>query len=262
MGTKPIGIFDSGIGGLAIAKKIWQLIPNQDTVYLGDHLYCPYGEKNVKQICKRLIKAVRFFQFHQVKLIVIACNTATVNCLQLLRKKFTIPFIGTVPAIKPAVALKPKNHILVLATDGTIASEYQEELKDRFDSQKKVISFSCPGLVSKIENNGDQPEEIKQLLEKCLRKIKVKFNVVVLGCTHYILVRECLESLLPKTVKIIDPSTAIAKQARAVLVRRRLLSQKKFPAKRYFFTTGDAQKVTRIASSLMKKSIIFTSCSL
>jgi glutamate racemase len=263
MDNRPIGIFDSGIGGLSVAQKIWQFLPHEATIYLADHQYCPYGNKSKQLIQSRIIKAVNFLRQQQVKLIVIACNTATVISLQLLREKFALPFVGVVPAIKPAVASSQTGSVIVLSTSQTAASDYQQQLKHQFDQHDRVVSFACSGLVKDIEQFADQPAKMRRSLKQQLQPIVIKKDcaAVVLGCTHYILVKDILRRLLPRSVKLIEPSQAVARRTAAVLSAQQLSASDQNQPARQFFTTANSAKVSSIASALLKKRIIFTPCS-
>jgi len=262
MNFNPVGIFDSGIGGLSIAQAVWKILPNESTIYLADHQYFPYGQKTNTQINDRLIKAVKFFKKHQVKLIIIACNTATVVALKKLRQKLNFPFIGTVPAIKPAVTKNQQGKIVILSTSKTSASNYLKKLKTIFDKQDQTVILACPQLAQDIENYASSSWKIKQSLKKYLTKIPKNCSAVVLGCTHYILIKDILRKMLPQNIKIIEPSQAIARQTKKILLSKNLPASKNNQPIYKFFTTAHSQKASHSASSLLKTRIIFTSCSL
>lgn len=262
MDTPPIGIFDSGLGGLSIAQAIWQHLPNESTIYLADHKFCPYGDQPARIIKQRLDKAISFFTKKQVKLIVIACNTATVMAIDYLRKKYSLPFIGTVPAIKPALKLASQQKIVVLTTSNTAASNYYHQLSQKLDKHQQIISLPCPGLVDTIEQFACQPAKIKHQLKHHLNKLPKDLKAIVLGCTHYILIKDLLKPFFKKTTLIFEPSQAIAKQVGRILKQNKLLNSSQEPVKHNFFTTANSHQVSKAASCLIKPSIMFSSCRL
>ena len=262
MDTSPIGIFDSGLGGLSIAQAIWQRLPHEPTIYLADHQFCPYGDQSARIIKQRLDKAISFFKKKQVKLVVIACNTATVMAIDYLRKKHSLPFIGTVPAVKPALKLTSQQKVAILTTSNTAASNYYRQLSQQFDQHQQIISLPCPGLVDTIEKFACQPAKIQRQLKHHLNQLPKNLKAIVLGCTHYILIKDLLKPLLKKTTLIFEPSQAIAKQVNRILKKNQLLSSSPGLVKHSFFTTANPDQVSQAASCLIKPSIMFSSCRL
>ena len=258
MDNRPIAIIDSGLGGLIIAQSISKKLPQESILYLADHKFFPYGDKTYRQINRRLIRLVNFLLTQNVKAIVIACNTITTASIKMLRALFPILFIGTEPAIKLAVEKNLKENIVVLATVATAQSKSFKKLIDKFDKKGKVLIKPCPGLAEDIENlNLDNLENsVKKFL-----KIDFPYSVLVLGCTHYILIKELIKKLTPPQVIIIEPSQAIANQTEKILAQSKLLSTQT-PVKKIFLTTGNTTKATKTAKKLLKESIIFTKCSI
>ncbi|MBU2051920.1 glutamate racemase [Patescibacteria group bacterium] len=238
MDNRPIAIIDSGLGGLAVARAIWRQLPQESTLYLADHAFFPYGDKTAGQISARLPQLLDWLIKRQVKVVVIACNTITMATIKTLRQRYSLPFIGTEPAIKPALAYPDA---VVLSTVTTAK---------HLTKQPGVLIFPCPGLAEAIEV--ETGEKLKATIKSYLDKIPGKYSALVLGCTHYILVKAIISGLVGEKVKIIEPSAAIARQTRAVLAGKQLLNLSGKP-KRSFYTTGPARRV---------RGIIFTRCSL
>lgn len=261
MNSQPLAVIDSGLGGLTITKAIWQLLPKEPTLYLADHHFFPYGDKSEDQINERLIDMMEFLNKKKVKAVVIACNTITTNSINLLRSKHKLPFIGTEPAVKVAIDKNLQQKIVVLGTKATVNSQSFKKLVSKFDHKNKVVAQACPGLVEVIESG--QASKIKKAINKQLTKLEEPYSALVLGCTHYILVKDLIKKLsYPKTL-IIEPSLAIAKQTQNILIDNNLLTSLQ-PHQRqcHFYTTGNPQKATKTASKLLKQSIIFKKCSI
>ena len=261
MDNRPLAIIDSGLGGLSVAEKIWEQLPRESTIYLADHQFFPYGDKTTQQINRRLVGILNFLSAQNSKAVVIACNTITTNSIDILRQLYNLPFVGTEPAIKPAIEPNLKENIVVLSTTATAKSKSFNQLINQLDKKGKVVLHPCRGLVEDIEKFANQPAKIEKSIEKHLQKIKDPFSTLVLGCTHYALVRNIIKNLVPPHVLVIEPSQAIAKQTEKILKKESLLSTLN-PSKKIFLTTGNAQKASQAASSLLNQGIIFTRCSL
>ena len=261
MNSKPLAIIDSGLGGLTIAKTIWQLLPKEPIIYLADHQFFPYGNKSEDQINQRLTGLMDFLVKKKIKAVVVACNTITTTSINLLRSNYQMPFIGTEPAVKVAIDKNLKPKIIVLGTKATINSQSFKKLVNRFDQTNKVMAQACPGLVEVIESG--QISKIKKAINQHLTKLKEPYSALVLGCTHYILVKDLFKQLTSSKTLIIEPSLAIAKQTEHVLISNNLTTSLQ-PHQRqcHFFTNGNPAKVSKTASKLLKQSIIFEKCSI
>jgi glutamate racemase len=260
MDDRPLAIIDSGLGGLSIAQAIWQLLPKESTLYLADHAYFPYGNKTSQQLNRRLLRLFRFLQLQNVKLVVIACNTITVTSINFLRTFFHFPIVGTVPALKPAIKANLKDNIVVLVTPKTASSQYLKNMVKEFDKKGRVISHPCPGLAEAVEKYLTNPFKLKQIIKSHLQKITLPYQTLVLGSTHYILAMPLIKSLVPSTVRLIEPKEAIAQQTQRLLEEHSLLVGPKHLPKRIFLTSGDPAQASRTASYFLKQSIIFTAC--
>jgi glutamate racemase len=215
--NKPIGIFDSGIGGTSIWAAIHQLLPNENTIYLADSKNAPYGQKSKAEIIALSIKNVEFLLKKDCKLIVVACNTATTNAIQELRAIYDVPFIGIEPAIKPAATNSKTQTIGILATQGTLNSELFHKTTEKYHNTK-IIEQVGHGLVQLIENGNINSPEMTQLLYSYLTPMmEANIDYLVLGCSHYPYLIPQIKEILPDHIKIIDSGEAVAKQTRKVL---------------------------------------------
>tara|TARA_R110002049_G_scaffold213973_2_gene385509 strand:- start:3983 stop:4762 length:780 start_codon:yes stop_codon:yes gene_type:complete len=242
MSTKPIGIFDSGVGGTSIWKEIHRLLPNESTIFLADSKNAPYGPKGKDAIIGLSIKNTEYLISKGCKLIVVACNTATTNAIDYLRQTYQIPFIGIEPAIKPA-ALQTKTHAIgILATKGTLSSALFSKTSGLFTSNITVIEQEGKGIVELIESDQLYSEEMTTLLKIYLKPmIDAQIDYLVLGCTHYPYLMPLLIDLLPNHVKIIDSGEAVARQTKAVLEKHHLLNSQIPNNKFLFYTNGNLE---------------------
>ena len=225
MSNKPIGLFDSGVGGTSIWKEIHQLLPNENTIYLADSKNAPYGPKGKEAIIELSIKNTELLLERDCKLIVVACNTATTNAIKTLRKTYDVPFIGIEPAIKPAALQTQTKAIGILATKGTLSSELFSSTSALYSSGIKVIEQDGDGIVQLIETGNVYSEEMKALLKIYLEPmIRANIDHLVLGCTHYPYLIPLLIELLPKHIKIIDSGEAVARQTKNILKQNNLLN--------------------------------------
>lgn len=225
MSKKPIGIFDSGIGGTSIFKEIHAVLPNENCIYLADSKNAPYGNKLEEEILRLSIKNTEYLLSKGCKIIVVACNTATTNAVSYLRSNYAVPFIGIEPAIKPAALNTQSKAIGILATKGTLSSQLFHKTTDLYANGIKVIEQVGEGIVPLIETGQLESDELKTLLKIYLEPmLKENIDYLVLGCTHYPYLIPALSEILPQHVKIIDSGLAVAKQTKAVLTSEDLLN--------------------------------------
>jgi glutamate racemase len=232
----PIGLFDSGIGGTSIWKEITALLPTENTIYLSDSKNAPYGEKSKQRIVELSIKNTEFLINKNCKLIVVACNTATTNAIQILRKNYAIPFIGIEPAIKPAALKTKTNKIGILATKGTLNSDLFEKTSNTLD--KKIIIKETIGenLVDLIEDGKIDSDEMHKLLSSYLTPmLNEGVDCLVLGCTHYPYLIPNIRRIIGDKIKIIDSGEAVAKQTKAILDKNKLLKMDSMKGNHQFF---------------------------
>ena len=225
MNTIPIGIFDSGIGGTSIWKEVVKLLPNENTIYLADSKNAPYGEKTSDEIIELCIKNTELLISKGCKLIIVACNTATTNAIDYLRKNYNIPFIGIEPAIKPAALCSKTGAIGILATKGTLSSKLFEKTTREYAKNITTIEQDGEGLVPLIEAGKLNSEELNQLLSSYLKPM-LKFNIdhLVLGCTHYPYLIPQIREIVGAKINIIDSGEAVAIQTKNVLESEHLIN--------------------------------------
>jgi len=259
MNNAPIGIFDSGSGGLSVYQSVAALLPKESIVYLGDHAYLPYGDKSTDFIKKRVVECIKFLISRQAKLIIIACNTATVAGIDYFRIKFPeVPIVGVVPVVKTAAALSKTKHFVVLSTRFTANSHYQKELIKKWAPDCTVSNIGSSRLVFLIEKGSLDVPEIKHELKIIFHRIKdFPFDVVALGCTHYPFVRSVIRAIVGDEVKIIDSGAAVARQVQRILIHRNDLSGS-FRANVQFVTTGDGPTVASVFNHLLHKEVKVT----
>jgi len=244
---KPIGLFDSGIGGTSIWKEIVKLMPNENTIYLADSKNAPYGQKSTDEIIALSIKNTEFLISKGCKIIIVACNTATTNAIDYLRTNYSIPFVGIEPAIKPAALFSKTGAIGILATKGTLTSKLFEKTANEYTTNIKKIEQDGEGLVPLIEAGKLNSEALKSLLEKYLKPM-LQFNIdhLVLGCTHYPYLIPQIKKIVGEQVKIIDSSEAVARQTKIILENHSLLSTSKKNNQHLFYTNSDKTVLERI----------------
>jgi glutamate racemase len=247
MRNRPIGIFDSGVGGLTIYKEIHKLLPDENIIYLADSKNAPYGEKSKEEIIQISVKNTEYLLSRGCKIIVVACNTASTNAVQYLREKFDVPFIRVQPAIKPA-ALNSKTKVVgILATKGTLKSELLLETSQRFAQGVEVVEQVGEGLVSMIENGKMYSAEMDLLLNKHLRPMLEKnIDFLVLGCTHYPLLTPQIKSIVGDKVTVLDSGEAIARQTKFILEQENLINEDHREIKRAFYTNKDLNVLQNI----------------
>ena len=244
---RPIGIFDSGVGGTSIWKEIHQLLPKEQTIYLADSRNAPYGIKAQEEIIGLSLKNTEKLLEMDCKLIVVACNTATTNAIKVLRASYDAPFIGIEPAIKPAALKSANKAVGILATRGTLSSELFTQTSELYTQDINVIEVEGNGLVELIESGKKEAPETRKLLEKLLEPmLKARIDYLVLGCSHYPYLIPLLKNILPEDVTIIDSGEAVARQTRAVLEKNSLLNSDEKENIPKFFTNVDPHVLSEI----------------
>ena len=252
MNNQPIGILDSGVGGLSIWKEIVKNLPHESTIYLADSINCPYGDRTEDEIYILAKRLVKFLLDKKVKLIVLACNTITVFCIDKLRIDFpNIPIVGTVPAVKTAAELTKSKKIGILSTEPTARSEYQKDLINKFAKGCFVINKGESKLVPYIEKGDTKSEKIKKILRDSLKEFLAKdVDVIALGCSHFPFLKDEIGEIMGDRVKILDSGEAIARQVKRVLINNNHLSLSNNPS-HIFYTTGNAKEFSKVSKKLL-----------
>ncbi len=247
--SSPIGVFDSGVGGLSILEKIHQFIPNENLIYLADSAYAPYGQKGEAYIQERCLVILNFFHQQNVKAVVVACNTATAAAVTQLRAKHTLPIIGMEPAIKPAAQQSKSGVIGVMATAGTIDSDKFINLTSEFSDKLEIITKACPGLVEQIELLSPDYAKIKALLKMFLTPLQERgVDTLVLGCTHYSLIIELIREAVGEDINIIDTNFAVAKELKRRLQENGLENTQKQNTSIKFYSSGNLEEQSQLIS--------------
>lgn len=246
----PIGIFDSGLGGLSVAREIHRLLPAERLLYVADTAYCPYGGRPPEIIRERTLRIGRFLLDHGAKALVVACNSASGAALEALRASTDTPVVGMEPAVKPAAESTRNGRVGVMATAATLRAERFERLMENHARHVRVVAQPCPGLVELVERGITSGEEVRAVLAPLLEPFRASgVDTVVLGCTHYPFLRTAIGELLGPGVVLIDTGSAVARQTRRVLAERRLLRERGEGTLR-LFTTGDPHRVEPAARRL------------
>ena len=249
----PIGVFDSGAGGLTILSALRQELPGESYIYLGDTSHCPYGARSEAEIIDLSVCISRFLIEQGVKLIVVACNTASQAALAALRATFpSISFVGVVPAVKPAARATKKGRIGIAATNQAAKATYLRQLIDEFAEGIQAFAIGCPELVTLVEEGQlDGPlveETVRQAFAPILRE---DIDVMVLGCTHFPALRPVIERVATRQVQVIDSGSAIARRTRYVLDTENLIQPNATPGELQVWCTGDPEKFSEVASKIL-----------
>jgi glutamate racemase len=249
--NRPVGIFDSGIGGLSIALEIRRELPHERLLYVADSGYAPYGDQPSEFIERRALAIVDFFVQKNAKAVVVACNTATAVAVDALRARWSMPIVAIEPAVKPAAAASRSGVVGVLATTQTIASTRFERLADTFGRDVEILAQPCPGLVDRIEAGDLSGTETRRLVHTYVAPLIEKgADTLVLGCTHYPLVRDLIEHAAGPGVTIIDPAAAVARELRRRLADKGLLAGDADPGSMSFLTTGEPAHMKEVLGRL------------
>lgn len=216
--TAPIGVFDSGAGGLTILTVLRRELPHENFIYLGDTEHCPYGTRSESEIIDLSIRAIRFLIEQGVKLVVVACNTASLAALNTLRASFQVPFVGVVPALERAARLTRRGRIGIAATDQTAKSPYLHQLMNEFAGGVHIATIGCPELVTLVERGILDGPLAEETVQRALRPLLQEYvDVIVLGCTHFPALRSLIEHVAGHNVKVIDNALDIARCTQSVL---------------------------------------------
>lgn len=254
MRERPIGLLDSGVGGLTVLKAVKDLLPNESFVYIGDTQRCPYGNRSADEIKAYTLELVQFLMDQHVKMIVIACNTATAHALEIVRSKVDIPVIGVVePGSKAAADVTTTGEIGVLATVSTVNSGLYEKSILRHDETIQVESLACPEFVDIVEKNTYESEEADRAVQKILRSFKTeKMDTVILGCTHFPLLAPFIQKAMGEDVTLIDSGVLTSRKVKKVLNEQSIMARTDKPGTLKLFTTGSDEMFRTVAENWLK----------
>lgn len=237
---RPIGIIDSGVGGLTVVKEMCGRLPNEKVVYIGDSLRCPYGPRSAEEVRKYTFEMASALSKMDIKMLVIACNTATAVALDHIRAHFNFPVIGVIkPGARAAVNASTTKRIVVLGTSGTINSgAYDEEIKEQ-SKNAQVFPLACPEFVQIVESGQYKSQEASLTVKRTLQVLAEKeFDAAILGCTHYPLLEHHIKNHLPQHVEIISSAVETVIDVQKMLIEKECVSNKKECVSPTFYTTG------------------------
>ncbi|HEY2979564.1 MAG TPA: glutamate racemase [Anaerolineales bacterium] len=250
---RPIGIFDSGVGGLSVLRALRERMPAEGVIYLGDQGHVPYGPRPMKQIQQFSVAITKLLLAQNAKLIVVACNTASAAALTHLRETFpTESFVGMEPAVKPAAEHTRTGKVGVLATPATFQGALYASVVERFAAGVELFQDTCQGLVEQIEKGDLDGPITRSILESALRPmLENQIDTVVLGCTHYPFVIPLIEEIVGPDVRVIDPGPAVARQAERLLEANGAKEPARGRGELCFYTTGDVSAFASMLPQLL-----------
>lgn len=250
----PIGVIDSGVGGLTVAKQMMKVLPNETIYYIGDTARCPYGPRDNREVLKFTWQMAKALEKMNIKMLVIACNTATAVALDSLQKKLSIPVIGVINAGARAAEKKTKrNEIVVLATKGTIKSGAYEKALLSLSTKAKIIPLACPTFVPLVESGEYEGQFAFDLVAKGLKPLaNKKFDTVILGCTHYPIIQDHIERVVGPDVFVLSSAEETAKEVKDILEYNDELSTSLNKPHHVLFTTGSVPIFRTIANNWLE----------
>ncbi len=250
--TRPIGVFDSGVGGLTVLRELQRQLPQEATLYFGDLEHFPYGPRYQTEVRGLALRIIQFLRRHDVKLVVIACNTATAACLNVARERFDIPIVGVIsPGAQAAVAATRNKRVGVISTEGTLYSqEYIHAIKEA-NPAVGVISKSCPELVDLVEQGKAHSREAEAALRSCLAEIlDYRADTLILGCTHYPLLKPTIRRVTNGQIQVIDSAESTASRVKRILHINRLEAGRRAAPSHRIFVTGSPERFRAVAGIL------------
>lgn len=251
MDIRPIGIFDSGLGGLSVWKEIAKQLPRESVLYYADSFHCPYGAKSQDEIIHLSEQIVEFLLSKEAKLIVVACNTATAGAIAHLRGKYEIPFVGMEPAVKPAANMSVSKKIGILATRGTFDGEHFKATTDKYAQEVEVHVEVGNGLVELVENGYADSHEAELLVRQYLEPMLAQgVDQIVLGCTHYPFLRSIMEKVVGDKANLVDPAPAVARQVRNRIKSLKIGNGTRKAPDYQFYTSGEIRFLQQLAQSV------------
>lgn len=253
---RPLGLFDSGVGGLTVAREVFTSLPRERIIYFGDTLHVPYGGRSTEQLISFADAICAFLVDQGVKMIIDACNSTSSVALDYLRAKYEIPIIGVVePGVRAALRITRNGHIGVIATEATINSQAHRRAAERLDSSIKVSGVASPLLVPLVEKGIVDSEETYLALVEYLAPLQAKgIDTLILGCTHYPYVAHLVRKILGTDVSIVDPAQEVIKDTSCILREMNLMAESGRAVHRYF-VSSEPQAFRRSAEGLLGRSL-------
>ena len=255
-GMRPIGVFDSGVGGLTVVKELIRQLPDEDIVYFGDIARVPYGIKSKETIIRFSIESILFLLKKGVKLICVACNTVSSVALPVISNHFKVPIVGVIiPGVREAVYATQNKRIGVIGTRGTIRSKtYENEIK-QIDPKAKVVAVSCPLFVPFVEEGWTEGEVVSAVARKYLKPLKdAGVDTVILGCTHYPILKPVIKKVMGEDVTLIDSAKQVAMEVKKVLAEDGLLNRNR-RAKHEFYVSDNPEWFSSLAKRFLGEPV-------
>ncbi|HLR40139.1 MAG TPA: glutamate racemase [Virgibacillus sp.] len=252
-----IGVIDSGVGGLTVVHELMRQLPKEKLIYLGDTLRCPYGPRSKKEVKQFTWEMVEFLLKKNIKMLVIACNTATAFALTELQEELDIPVIGVIqPGARSAIKATETNRVGIIGTEGTIRSEAYPNALKSIKSDIRVKALSCPLFVPMVEQGILSGKQAEQVIEETLKPLNSDsdMDTLILGCTHYPLIKETIQMTLGEQITLISSSEETARETSTVLDVHHLLNQGSKMPEHQFYATGDLAIFTKISQAIFENS--------
>lgn len=255
--NRPIGVFDSGIGGLTVLKEIMKKLPDENTIYLGDTARVPYGIRSTETVIKYSFENTKFLFSRDIKLLVIACNTASSVGLDIIKRSIPIPVIGVIePGAKAAVRATRKRRVGVIGTDATITSSAYTEVIKALDEHIEVFGLPCPLFVPLVEEGWTDGNIANLIARRYLKKIKKKdIDTLVLGCTHYPLLKTVIRGVMGRGVRLIDSAVETSLEIKTTLENMTMVRRREGRPVREFYVTDSPERFLRIGERFLGKRI-------
>ncbi|WP_342432508.1 glutamate racemase [Neobacillus sp. FSL H8-0543] len=257
MKQQPIGVIDSGVGGLTVAKEIMRQLPNEKIIYLGDTARCPYGPRTVKEVKKFTWELTTFLLQKNIKMLVIACNTATAAVLDEIRNELSIPVLGVIyPGARAAIKRTKNYRVAIIGTEGTVKSGAYEKALMALNSRLHVKSQPCPKFVPLVESGEYNGSIAEKIVTEALKPLQnQKFDTLILGCTHYPLLEPLIQQVMGEDVHIISSGDETAREISTILHYNGILETNEDEPVHEFYTTGSRTIFSKIASQWLGAEI-------
>jgi glutamate racemase len=254
---RAIGVIDSGVGGLTVAKEIMRQLPFENIVYLGDTARCPYGPRTGEEVKKFTWEMTRFLLKKNIKMLVIACNTATAVALEEIREQLSIPVIGVIiPGARTAIKVTKNNYIGMIGTIGTVRSRAYEKALKKINNRVRTVSLACPKFVPLVESGEYDGPVARKIVKETLWPLKNKeIDTLILGCTHYPLLAKVIQEEIGEKVKVISSGAETAREVSTILNHHDQLASEENQVEHHFYTTGSKEIFARIASNWLNQEI-------
>ncbi|MBY0099078.1 glutamate racemase [Mesobacillus maritimus] len=255
--NKPIGIIDSGVGGLTVAKEVMRQLPHEQIVYLGDTARCPYGPRTAEEVLKFTWEITQFLMEKQIKMLVIACNTATAVALEEIRSELRIPVLGVIhPGARTAIKNTNNYHIGIIGTEGTVKSRAYEQALKSINRKTNVVSLACPKFVPLVESGEYDGLVAERVVAETLAPLKGEgLDTLILGCTHYPLLEPLIKRVMGNSVNVISSGEETAREVSTILHHNGILNTTGEEPCHEFYTTGSTKIFSEIATQWLERPI-------